>query len=302
MIERYYSLNSHLRKRFGVRVQKITVDAGFTCPNRDGKISYGGCIYCNETGSGSGAFSKGISITRQIESAKPGLIIRYKAEKFLIYFQAFSNTSAPVERLAEVYGEALAPDNVVGLSIGTRPDCIDEEKIALISRLAENRLIWMEYGLQSAHNRTLDLINRGHDFACFQNAVRMTQNNGIMICAHVILGLPGETRDDMMETAEKLADLNIDGVKLHLLYAIKGTPLAKMYGEGKFKCLEMQEYADLVCDFLERIPKNAVVHRLTSDPHATELVAPMWAMEKSGTRNCIINTMEKRNFWQGSLV
>lgn len=302
MAKRYNDFNTYLRDIFGCRVQKITIDAGFSCPNRDGKITTGGCIYCNDRGSGSGARARGLSITEQIVQGKEALAKRYKAKKFIAYFQAFSNTYAPIDRLKSLYEEALAVDDVVGLSIGTRPDCVDEPILALLQQYGINTLVWIEYGLQSAHDATLALINRGHDFKCFAQAVDATRNRGIKICAHVILGLPHENKKHMLATADAIAGLGIDGIKLHLLYIIKGTKLADLYGQGAYKCLEQQEYVDLVCDFLERIPQDMVVQRLTGDPHPQELVAPMWSLKKTETIALIQATMDARDSWQGKSV
>ncbi len=302
MAKRYNDFNTYLRDIFGCRVQKITIDAGFSCPNRDGKITTGGCIYCNDRGSGSGARARGLSITEQIVQGKEALAKRYKAKKFIAYFQAFSNTYAPIDRLKSLYEEALAVDDVVGLSIGTRPDCVDEPILALLQQYGINTLVWIEYGLQSAHDATLALINRGHDFKCFAQAVDATRNRGIKICAHVILGLPQENKKHMLATADAIADLGIDGIKLHLLYIIKGTRLAGLYGQGAYKCLEQQEYVDLVCDFLERIPQDMVVQRLTGDPHQQELVAPMWSLKKTETIALIQATMDARDSWQSKFT
>lgn len=302
MAKRYNDFNTYLRDIFGCRVQKITIDAGFSCPNRDGKITTGGCIYCNDRGSGSGARARGLSITEQIVQGKEALAKRYKAKKFIAYFQAFSNTYAPIDRLKSLYEEALAVDDVVGLSIGTRPDCVDEPILALLQQYGINTLVWIEYGLQSAHDATLALINRGHDFKCFAQAVDATRNRGIKICVHVILGLPHENKKHMLATADAIAGLGIDGIKLHLLYIIKGTRLADLYGQGAYKCLEQQEYVDLVCDFLERIPPDMVVQRLTGDPHPQELVAPMWSLKKTETIALIQATMDARDSWQGKSV
>jgi len=299
MKSRYYDFNTYLRSLFGCRVQKITVDAGLSCPNRDGTIAIGGCIYCNARGSGTGAHTRGLTITDQILQGKQSLLRRYKAKKFLAYFQSFSNTYAPVDTLKKLYDEALAIEDVVGLSIGTRPDCVDESVLELLQDYAEHHLVWIEYGLQSAKDKTLELINRGHDVQCFEDAVRATVNRGIKICAHVILGLPGEARSDMLHTAETISDLGIDGLKLHLLYVISGTPMEALYRQGKYKCLEQQEYVDLVCDFLERIPPGMVIQRLTGDPHPEELVAPDWSRRKSETLQKINETLEKRDSWQG---
>ena len=302
MQKRYNDLNSYFRSLFGCRVQKITVDAGLSCPNRDGTLATGGCIYCNERGSGTGAFSRGQSITEQLLRGKQALARRYKARKFIAYFQSFSNTYAPVETLRRIYDEALAVEDVVGLSIGTRPDCVDEPVLKLLQDYARNRLIWIEYGLQSAKDETLVLINRGHDLQCFKDAVNATLNRRIKICAHVILGLPDESRSDMLYTAQTIAALPIDGLKLHLMYVIKGTPLEVLYRQGKFRCLEQQEYVDLVCDFLERIPNHLVIQRLTGDPHPAELLAPQWALKKTEVLAQIQAALEKRDSWQGKML
>ena len=297
--KRYNDLNTYLRKRFGCRVQKISIDAGLTCPNRDGTLSTRGCIFCNDRGSGTGAHRDGLSITRQLERGKAALEKRYKAGKFLAYFQSFSNTYAPVETLRRLYEEALAVDGIVGICIGTRPDCIDRDKLALLQEMAGKCLVWVEYGLQSAHDDTLSLINRGHDAACFARAVEETRNRGIQICAHVILGLPGETTARVHETARFIARLDIQGVKIHLLYVIKGTQLDNLYRTGSYRCLTQTAYVRLVCDFLERIPPDMIVQRLTGDPHAHELVAPGWSLNKTGTLAMIHAEMERRNTRQG---
>jgi len=299
--KRYNDLNTYLRNRFGCRVQKITVDAGLTCPNRDGTISTKGCIFCNDRGSGTGAHNRGLSITRQLEQGKAALSKRYKAKKFLAYFQSFSNTYAPVEVLKRIYEEAIGMDDIVGISIGTRPDCIDQDKLALLQEMAGKCLVWVEYGLQSAHDSTLSLINRGHDAACFAKAVEKTQNRGIKICAHVILGLPGETTTHVHDTAKFISRLGIHGVKIHLLYVIKGTRLETMVQQGAYHCLTQTAYVDLVCDFLERIPDDMIVQRLTSDPHPHELVAPHWALNKMETLSRIQAELERRDSRQGRL-
>lgn len=299
MQKRYNDLNSYLRGLFGCRVQKIPIDAGLTCPNRDGTISTGGCIYCNTRGSGTGAHARGVSVGEQLSEAKAFLARRYKAKKFIAYFQSFSNTYAPAERLKALYDEALAVEDVVGLSIGTRPDCIDAEILNLLQEYARRHLVWLEYGLQSANDVTLSAINRGHDVGCFKDAVAATRNRGIRICAHVILGLPGENRTDMMHTARTLADLGIDGVKLHLLYVVRATELEARFQRGAYRCLRQQEYIELVCDFLERIPAGMIIQRLTGDPHPEELVAPRWALRKSENINRIRQTLEARDSWQG---
>ena len=299
MHKRYNDFNTYLRSIFGCRVQKITIDAGLSCPNRNGTISTGGCIYCNARGSGSGAHAKGLSVTDQIIQGKRALSKRYKAKKFIAYFQSFSNTYGPFDRLKNLYEQALAIENVVGLSIGTRPDCVNEPILKLLQGYADNYLVWIEYGLQSANDSTLAFINRGHDVTCFKKAVHATKNRGIKICTHVILGLPNEKKAHLLETARVISDMEIDGIKIHLLYVVRGTTLDKLHSAGKYSCLEQQQYADLVCDFLEHIPKNMVIQRLTGDPHPEELVAPMWALKKTENMALIKETLEKRDSWQG---
>lgn len=302
MRQRYNDFNAYLKNIFGCRVQKITIDAGLSCPNRDGTISKDGCIYCNVRGSGTGAHSKGLSVIDQIVSAKSALFNRYKAKKFIAYFQSFTNTYGPFDTLKHLYEQALGVEDVVGISIGTRPDCVNEPILDLLQGYVDNYLVWIEYGLQSANDSTLALINRGHDFSCFKAAVNVTKNRGINICAHVILGLPQERKVHMLQTARAIADMEIDGIKLHLLYVVKGTKLDELYRTNKYRCLEQDEYIDIVCDFLERIPKHMVIQRLTGDPHPNELVAPKWSLKKMETIALIRKTLETRDTWQGKCV
>ena len=256
MKNRYLDYNTYFQNLFGHRVHKITLDAGFNCPNRDGTLSFTGCIYCNAKGSGTGQLSKGVSLAQQIENGLKYVKKRYKAKKFIAYFQSFTNTYAPVEKLKTLYDLALSYPDVIGLAIGTRPDCVDDAILDLLEDYAKKNLIWLEYGLQSAHDRTLERINRGHDVNCFIQAVKATQHRNINICAHVIFGLPGETKQDMLDAAELIRDLNIDGVKIHLLYVVKNTPLEKLYQSGDYICLAQSEYVDIVCDFLEKLPQK----------------------------------------------
>jgi radical SAM protein (TIGR01212 family) len=299
MRRRYNDFSSHLRQRFGCRVQKITIDAGFSCPNRDGKLSFSGCIYCDGQGSGTGAAARGQSIWDQIQQAKARLAVRYKAKKFLAYFQAFTNTYAPCDTLQKRYDEALADPDVVGLAIGTRPDCVDEEKLGLIERYAATHMIWMEYGLQSMHNRTLKRINRGHTFEDFVRGVHMTQGRNILICAHVILGLPGESRQDIMDTASAVAGLGIDGIKIHSLYVLHGTPLADLYRAGGFTALDEDTYVDWVVAFLECLDPDIIVQRLTGDPNPWRLLTPAWTLQKQHVLSRIRKTLEDRDTCQG---
>lgn len=299
MDKRYTDYNSYLRQIFGCRVQKISIDAGLTCPNRDGRISTDGCIYCNARGSGTGAFAQGISIAEQVVRSQLFMAKRYNAKKYIAYFQSFSNTYAPVSILKSLYDEALTIPGVVGLAIGTRPDCVDTAILDLLESYADQYLVWIEYGLQSIHDQTLKRINRGHDFDCFQKAVALTLNRGINICTHLIFGLPGETREMMLNTAKTIASMAIDGVKLHLMYVVKGTALDTFYQQGHYQCLEQQEYVDIICDVLELLPQKMVIQRLTGDPHPEELVAPFWSLQKTQTFSMIQETLVKRNSWQG---
>ena len=240
-----------------------------------------------------------LSIDEQVIKGRRVAEKRYGAKKFFAYFQSFSNTYAPLERLKNLYDRALRHSGMVGLSIGTRPDCVDEDILDLLSSYRKDYMVWIEYGLQSSHDRTLSAINRGHDVACFERSVLNSEGRGLQICAHVILGLPGETRDMMLETARFLATLPIKGVKIHLLYVVKGTPLAALYKKGSYRCLERDAYIELVLDFLEYLPPNMVVQRLTGDPIGEELVAPQWAQDKTENLNLIRRRLEERDTWQG---
>ncbi|MEW5949976.1 MAG: TIGR01212 family radical SAM protein [Thermodesulfobacteriota bacterium] len=295
----YNDLNHYLRNLYGCRVQKIPIDAGFTCPNRDGTKSTQGCIYCNAYGSGTGAFRQGVSISEQIRQAKSFLGRRYGAGKFIAYFQSFSNTYAPIPVLKQRYEEAFFDADIVGLAIGTRPDCISNDILALLTSYQGKYLVWMEYGLQSAHDRTLEFINRGHTVADFLKAVDRTKEAGLPVCVHIILGLPGETKEDMLETARLVAGLGIQGLKIHLLYVVKGSGMENLFKRGEYTPLTQQEYVDLVCDVLELIPPDVVIQRLTGDPRPEELVAPLWARDKMGTINAVKTVLRERGSFQG---
>jgi radical SAM protein (TIGR01212 family) len=296
----YRDLNSYLKERFGARVQKVTLDAGLTCPNRDGRTGVGGCLYCNARGSGTGAFGRGLGITKQLEEGMARLARRYGAGRFIAYFQSFSNTYAPVETLRNLYREALAFSEVVGLGIGTRPDCLSPEILDLLADIARDRLLWLELGLQSAHDKTLKLINRGHEVACFSRAVRAAADRNLEVVAHVILGLPGEGPEEMAATARYLGSLPLQGVKIHLLYVVRGSALEGLYRAGSYRPLEEGEYISLVADFLELLPPHLVIHRLTGDPHPEELVAPAWCREKSRVLTGIKAELARRGRRQGS--
>ncbi len=295
----YRTLSSALRERFGCRVRKITVDAGLTCPNRDGTSGTGGCIYCNEKGSGTGAGSNGVSITEQLETAKEFLGKRYKAKKFIAYFQSFSNTYAPLETLRKLYREAMAVDDVVGLSIGTRPDCVGDDVLDMIAELGKDTYITIEYGLQSIHDRTLKLINRGHTSDVFRDAVIRTRKRGIDVCVHIIFGLPGESSEDMLSTVQALAGMDIQAIKIHLCYVIRGTALHEMYKSGKYVPMTREEYIDIVCESIAMLPRDVIIHRLTGDPHPEELITPEWALEKQKNLQMIREVLNSRGIHQG---
>ena len=302
--KRYNQYSEHLKQKFGVKVYKVTIDAGFSCPNRDGKISEGGCIFCDESGSFSQAHSNLLSIEEQLETGIETLSHRFKAKKFMSYFQAYSNTYKPIQELEKIYTSALKHPDVVGLSIGTRPDCVDKDKIKLISQFKDDYYTWIEYGLQSIHDKTLKAINRGHDFDSFLKAYELTKNSGINICAHVILGLPNESREDMLKTAQKLAELEIDGVKIHMLCVLKDSPLANMHeneqlGGGKISLMSEEDYIQTVCDFLEILPPNTTIHRLAGNGLKKNLIAPSWIGKKFDSLNKIDRELERRNSFQG---
>ena len=299
MEKRYNAFSDYLKKKFGAKVYKITLDAGFSCPNRDGTISNCGCIFCDDGGSFSQAHSNRLSIEEQVRVGAETLRDRFGAQKFMSYFQAFSNTYKPVEELETIYESALTHPDIVGLSIGTRPDCVDEDKLRLISSFSKDYYTWVEYGLQSVHDKTLLKINRGHDYKCFLDAYEKTKSLGINVCLHVILNL-FETYDEMMDTAKTIAKLEPDGVKIHMLCALEGTKLAKMYEDGEINFMSQDEYVSTVCDFLEYLPPNTTIHRLAGNGLRTELIAPRWIGKKLDTLNRIDREFLKRESRQGS--
>jgi len=297
---RYRSLSSWLKERLGEPVRKITVDAGLGCPNRDGTISRGGCIYCNPRGSGTGAHRQGVSIREQVNRGAQFLSQRFRCNKFIAYFQSFTNTYGDLSELAPLWAKALEHPDVVGLAIGTRPDCIADDVLDHLAALSTERPVWLEYGLQSAHAKTLELINRGHGPDAFFDAVRRTQAREIPVVAHLILGLPGESIADMKATASAVAFSGVHGVKLHPLYIIRGTPLERMYRSGQYRPMTEREAIDAIFAVLELLPPETVIHRLTSDPHSGELVAPDWMVDRPRVRANLAAAMEERDVRQGS--
>lgn len=295
----YNDYNSYLKDKYGSRVYRIGLDAGFSCPNRDGAKGIGGCIYCNEDGSRASYTNPKDPVSKQLAGRIKYLKEKRGAEKFIAYFQAFTNTYAPLDRLKKIYDEVLPFDGIVGISIGTRPDTIDRDKLKLMASYKDRYEVWLEYGLQSSHDKTLKYINRGHKFGDFLKALSITKEFDISVSAHIILGLPGETKDDMLETAGKMTELGIDGIKIHLLHILKGSALEKLYNEGKIKILEQDEYAELVCDFLEHISPNIIVQRLTGEGTRPNHIAPLWAFDKIGTINKIKRALLQRQTYQG---
>ena len=298
--KRYNSFSEELKRIFGCRVHRISVDAGFSCPNRDGTISTGGCIYCGGDGSGAVGIARSEPIQVQLEQGKEVMRRKYKAGKFIAYFQPYTNTHAPVERLASLYDEALAVDDVVGLIVGTRPDSLPPETLDLLAEYSRRTYLWLELGLQSHLDRSLQLLNRGHDFQSFVAAMEGSRARGIRTCVHVILGIPGESREEMMSTAGVLNRLGVNGVKIHLLHVLQGTKLAEMYLRGEVRLPDRDEYVGLVCDFLERLDPAIIVQRLTGDGRRDQLLAPLWSLAKFEVLNAIDGELERRGTKQGS--
>ena len=296
----YNDYASYLRNLFGCRVQKISLDAGLTCPNRDGTKGQEGCIYCDALGSGNGAFNRGLSIREQLLRGKGFYFNRVQARKFIAYFQSFSNTYAPLEKLKGLYAEALSDADVVGLAVGTRPDCVGPEILDLLAGYQKDYLVWVEYGLQSFQAATLDRLNRGHGLEDFIRAVEETRKRALNICVHVIIGLPGEGLEEVMQTAEKLSHLDIQGLKIHSLYISRGTPLEAWYREGRFQPIRQEDFVAWTCRFLQQCPPHWVIQRLTGDPDPTSLVAPAWAVQKQETIKMIRDCFLKTGTFQGS--
>jgi radical SAM protein (TIGR01212 family) len=297
--KRYHDLKSYWVNRFGCRVHKIPIDAGLTCPNRDGSVAAGGCIYCDGRGSALRRAGELPSVGEQIRRGESFYRQRPGAEKFIAYFQTFTNTYAPVETLRSLYDEALAGEDVIGLAIGTRPDCVPDGTLDLIRSYAERRHVWLEFGLQSIHDRTLREINRGHDAAAFRDAVQRAGGGPILICVHLIVGLPGETRADILDTAREIAALPVQGIKIHSLLALKGTALGARYEKGEVNLVSREEYVGTVCDILEMMPPEMVIQRLTADGYRDIFLGPAWAGNKLAVLNAIDRELAARDSWQG---
>lgn len=275
----YKTLSQHYREKFGCKVYKLAIDGGFTCPNRDGTVGLGGCIFCG--GDGSGAFAQaGDSVLTQLELAKKRVAFKNCGGKYIAYFQSFTNTYAPAEHLEGLYRQAMEAEDIVGLSIGTRPDCLPDETVELLARLNKLKPISVELGLQTIHEETARYIRRGYETAVYFDAVKRLKAVGIDVVTHIILGLPGETREMMIETAKAAVAAGTDGVKFHLLHVLKNTDLAADYAAGKFECLSLPEYADILKACIAVLPKHIVVHRITGDGAKKDLIAPLWSADK----------------------
>ena len=297
--KRYHTWNYYLRNTFGEKVFKVSINAGFTCPNIDGKVSYGGCTYCSKEGSGDFAGNPKDDLIKQFSEVKEMMLKKWPNAKYLGYFQAFTNTYAPLEVLKEKYETILEQDDVVGLSISTRPDCLEDDVVEYLSELNERTNLWVELGLQTIHDSTSKIINRGHDYKTFLEGVEKLKAKNIKTVVHIINGLPGEDYNMMMETAKAVADLNVHGIKIHLLHVIKDTPMARMLDKSMMTLMSQEDYVNLVCDQLEVLPPEMVIHRLTGDGKKEDLVGPLWSLKKWEVLNAIDDTMKARDSFQG---
>ena len=290
-----------MRQRFGGKIWRVTVDAGFTCPNVDGSVAKGGCVYCDNRSFSPNRRLPHIGVRAQVERGVRILENYYGADRFLVYFQAATNTYAPLDKLRRLYDEALDHRQIVGLVVGTRPDCVPDATLDLLQEYAASRFVSVELGLQSIHDRSLTWMNRGHNVGAFVDAVERCRGRAFEVSSHVILGLPGESREDMLATADALAALPVDAVKIHNLHVVRDTPLEAMYRAGTVRMLELAEYVALVCDFLERLPATMVIQRLSGDAPPDYLVAPTWCLNKPSLLSAIQSELERRDSWQGRL-
>lgn len=296
--KRYHTYSYYLKHKYGAKVAKIPLDAGFTCPNRDGKIAYGGCAFCSGKGSGDTVIG-GKDIRSQFEAGLARARHKWPGCEAIAYFQAYSNTYGSLDRLKEVIGPVFAWDDIVEVDIATRPDCLDEEKIAWLARMNEKKEVWVELGLQSASDRTMAALNRGHTTACLVDCVNKLKGAGLKVCLHIINGLPQDSYQDMMATADLVARLRPDSLKIHMLHVIEGSRLGAQYKALPFPLLSMEEYVRVVCDQLERLPEEVVIERITGDAVREDLIAPLWTLKKTVTANEIDKELVRRNSWQG---
>ncbi|MFO0870329.1 MAG: TIGR01212 family radical SAM protein [Pirellulales bacterium] len=296
---RYHACQFHLRRRFGHRVQKVSVDAGFTCPNVDGTVARGGCTFCDNRSFSPSRRLPRQDIQSQIDEGIRRLQRRYDCQHFQAYFQPATNTYAPVERLRTVYQQALEHPRIVGLAIGTRPDCVPDEVLALIAEFAQRTYVSVEYGIQTIHERSLQWMNRGHGYDVFPAAVERSRGRGFEIGAHVILGLPGESHEDMLATARELARLQLDSIKIHNLYAVRDTPLADQVARGEVQLIDRDAYVRALVEFLELLPPETVVERISGDAPPDYFIGPSWCLDKPAVRAAVEAELVRRDTWQG---
>ena len=297
--KRYHTWNYYLRNNFGQKIFKVSINAGFTCPNIDGKVAYGGCTYCSKEGSGDFAGNPKDNLIKQFKDIKEMMHKKWPNAKYIGYFQAYTNTYAPLEILKEKYETILEQEDVVGLSISTRPDCLEDDVVEYLGELNKRTNLWVELGLQTIHDSTSKIINRGHDYQTFLDGLAKLKAKNIKVVVHIINGLPGEDYNMMMETAKAVADLKVDGIKIHLLHVIKNTPMEKMLQKGMMKLMTQDEYVNLVCDQLEILPPEMIIHRLTGDGKKEDLVGPLWSLKKWEVLNQIDDTLKLRDSYQG---
>ncbi|ELH0951835.1 TIGR01212 family radical SAM protein [Staphylococcus pseudintermedius] len=298
--KRYHTLNYHLKNKFGQKIFKVALDGGFDCPNRDGTVAHGGCTFCSAAGSGDFAGNHADAIEVQFKEIKNKMHEKWHEGQYIAYFQAFTNTHAPVAVLREKFEAALKEPGVVGLSIGTRPDCLPDDVVDYLAELNERTYLWVELGLQTIHQETSDLINRAHDMDCYYEGVAKLRRHNIKVCSHIINGLPGEDYDMMIETAKAVAQMDVQGIKIHLLHLLKGTPMMKQYDKGLLEFMTKEQYIQLVCDQLEQLPPEMIVHRITGDGPIDLMVGPMWSVNKWEVLNEIDAELERRGTVQGA--
>lgn len=299
--KRYYTLDYYYKHKYGCKIAKISLNMGLTCPNKDGKVGYDGCIYCSKLGSGEYAGDKNKPLKEQFDEVKNVMIKKWPNAKFIAYFQANTNTYAPIEKLKKAWEEVLTYDNVVGINISTRPDAIEKECYDYLEELNKKTDLVVELGLQTIHDKTSKFINRCHDLNSFETALNELNKRGIKVLVHVMFSLPYETKDMMLDTIKYLSNKNIWGIKIHMLHILKGTLLAKIYEQEKFPILTKDEYVQIVCDSLELLPENIVINRLTGDPKVDDLIEPFWLVKKFCVLNDIDKEMVRRDSYQGKM-
>ncbi|WP_414739341.1 TIGR01212 family radical SAM protein [Macrococcoides canis] len=297
--KRYHTWNYHLRNKFGKKIFKVALEGGFDCPNRDGTVAFGGCTFCSAAGSGDFAGDRVDPIPVQFEKIKNKMHEKWQDGAYIAYFQAFTNTHAPLEVLKEKYEAALAIPGVVGLSIATRPDCLPDDVVEYLAELNERTYLWVELGLQTVHEKTSNIINRAHDMQCYYDGIAKLRKHNINICTHIINGLPLEDYDMMMETARVVSQMDVQGIKIHLLHLLKGTPMVKQYEKGMLEFMDQETYVKLVADQLEILPEEMIIHRITGDGPIDLMIGPMWSVNKWEVLNGIDDELKKRDSYQG---